>query len=645
MNTPTREIYWNISGHNLIYALFALALIFFVYGFYRRYRLWRKGGSERRLDRIGERFKSLIKDGLLQFSLLREKGPGLMHVAIYSGFVILFIGTLLVFLQADFSIDILFGRFYLWYSLILDLFGVIFILGILYAMVRRYLVRPDRLHRLVDDAVILPALLLIAVTGFLVEGARISATDPAWAAWSPVGFWISGWFQDSAAALHRPLWWGHMLISMAFIAYIPYSKLSHIFISPANLFFRSLETPGRLTGIDMETSESFGVSQIDEFTWKQLLDLDACTHCGRCQDRCPAYLSGKPLSPKKIILDLRDRMGGSSNGSSLVPEGVTEEELWACTTCLACQEFCPVAIEHVQKVVDLRRARVMMDSAFPSELNNTFRGLETNANPWNFGHASRADWLEGLDVPLISQKGSVELLWYVGCSGSFDDRGKAISRAMAEILNRAGLDYAVLGAEEKCCGDPARRAGNEYVFQMMAEENISIFNNYSFQRILTFCPHGYHMLKNEYPAFGGVYQVIHHSQLIEQLLANQRIRVKEGGDATLTYHDSCYLGRYNDLFQAPRQILARFGVIKEMEHSGRESLCCGAGGARMFLEETIGRRINHLRVEQAQRCGSSTMGVACPFCYTMLDDGVKELEIDGKMQVLDIAQIVAKNLE
>ena len=663
MQVPTREIYWNISGHNILYALFIVALTVSVYGVFRRYRLWRLGQPENRFDQIGKRILSVLKDGFAQVSIIREKVPGTMHVAIFGGFVILFIGTLLVFAQADFAIQILYGRFYLWYSLILDVFGVIFILGVLYALFRRYVIRPPRLNRVVDDAVILPLLLVIAITGFLVEGTRIAVTQPEWALWSPVGCFVAGWFNSvsntNVATIHRLLWWFHLIISMGFIAYIPYSKLFHIIISPANIYFKSFNPRGQLASLDIENSETFGVSDIPDFTWKQLLDLDACTQCGRCQDQCPAYQSDKPLSPKKLILDLQAHMtkrgkvllqnkkqGKESDPQPITGNAVTEDELWACTTCMACQEHCPVAIEHIQKVVDLRRSQVLMESRFPQELNTAFRGLETNANPWNMGHASRADWTQDLNVPLVADNPEVDYLWFVGCAGSFDDNAKAVSKALAQILSKAGVSYAVLGIDEKCCGDPARRAGNEYVFQMLAEENIENFKSCNFKKILTACPHCYNVIRNEYPQFGGNFEVIHHSQLIADLITSGKLKLAGNGHAGSAFHDSCYLGRYHNIYDAPRKVMKSMadGKFRELPRNRDKSFCCGGGGARMFMEETIGSRINHLRIQEAADAGINTLGVACPFCLTMLQDAVKEKELTDSIQVKDIAQLVAEQI-
>ncbi len=660
MEVPTREIYWNIIGHNLLYLFFAIAMVIFAVGVYRRYRLWKLGKPENRFDQPLKRIFNVLKDAIAQVSILRDRVPGLMHVAIFGGFAILTVGTILVFAQADFSIQILFGRFYLWFSLILDLFGGLFILGILFALIRRYLLRPDRLNLILDDAIILPLLLIIAITGFLIEGARLAATKPAWAEWSPIGYLVSGLFSDqNAESLHSKLWWLHLVLSMGFIAYIPFSKLFHIFISPTNIYFKSFKPKGQLTSIDIENSETFGVSTVTDLTWKQLFDLDACTQCGRCQDQCPAYQSEKPLSPKKLILDMRANMVSQGNQlirskkekkeinlELIVGNAVTKDEIWSCTTCMACQEHCPVAIEHVQKVVDLRRSQVLMESQFPQELNLAFKGLETNGNPWNMGSGMRGDWTEGLNVPTVLDHPEFEYLWFVGCAGAFDDKAKAVSKAFAQILNQAGVSYAILGVDEQCCGDPARRSGNEYVFQMLAEANIESFKSVKFKKIITACPHCYNVIKNEYPQFKGEFEVIHHTELIADLLKNGQLQIKDKNQAVSSFHDSCYLGRYQNIYDAPREIMKKItgGQFKELKRNREKSFCCGGGGARMFMEEHLGSRINHLRIQEAAEAGVHSLGVACPFCLAMLQDAVKEKELGDSIQVKDIAQLVAEQI-
>jgi len=433
--------------------------------------------------------------------------------------------------------------------------------------------------------------------------------------------------------------------------FIPHSKHFHLITGPVNMFLRSHDPIGTLKKIDFEQVEEFGVTNVNQFQWKNIVDFFSCVDCGRCQDVCPAFQSDKSLSPKVIMMSLRKHILSESDNlfSTNVPsepimeKWITTDEIWACTTCGACMETCPVSNEHIPTILELRRAQMMMENKFPQELSAAFKGLETNSNPWNMGSSTRAEWTEGLDVPLMAEKQEAEYLWYVGCAGSFDDRGKEISKAFAKILNKAGVSYAILGEEEGCCGDPARRAGNEYLFQMNAEQNIETFKEYKFKKIVTCCPHGYHILKNEYKEFGGEYEVIHHTQLIAELIEQGKINISPNGNGKVTFHDSCYLGRYNDIFDEPRQILKavnKQGLV-EMPRAKNKSFCCGAGGGRMFMEETEGKRINHIRVEEAQNTGATTVCTVCPFCTSMFDDGIKEKGIEEKLQVKDIAQIIS----
>ncbi len=660
LTKPTREIYWNVPGYGWLYLLFVVALVVFSYGVYRRVRLWRMGKPEERFDQPVRRLWHLFIDGLLQRAVVGELYPGVMHAAIFFGFVVLFIGTILVLLQADFGLQILHGRFYLYYSLVLDLFGVVFILGLLMALFRRYVLRAQRLNNRADDAVLLAMLLLVGVSGFFIEASRLAVTQPPWRAWSPVGNWLASFLAPMAEAdklgMHRLLWWGHLVVSMGFVAYLPYSKLFHIFVSPANIYFGTLGPRGELLPIDLEASESFGVSRMDEFTWKQLFDLDACTSCGRCQDVCPAHATGKPLSPKQLILDLRAQMeiagkvkGNGGQGQEVMPllgGAIAEDVVWSCTTCLACQVHCPVAVEHVRKIVDMRRALVLMEARFPQELNLAFRGLETNANPWGISSATRSAWAEGLGVPTIQERPEAEYLWFVGCAGSFDDRAVKVSRALARVLETAGVSFAILGVEEACCGDPARRAGNEYVSMTLMQQNVELFARYGVKKVLTACPHCYNVLKNEYRQFGGNYQVVHHSELLAQLLAQGRLRMARAAQSQVALHDSCFLGRYNGIYEQPREVLRAVagGGVRELPRRRQRSFCCGAGGARMWMEENLGTRINHARVEEALATGAPTVAVACPFCLVMLDDGVKDRGAEEKVRVLDIAQILEQAL-
>ncbi|KPL03123.1 MAG: hypothetical protein AMJ90_03980 [candidate division Zixibacteria bacterium SM23_73_2] len=665
----TREIFWNVGNVALlVYLLAAVVVFIFIYAFIQRIKLWKIGKEEKRKDQIWERIKSVLVFGFGHKRLLTEPYPGISHFLLFWGFVILLLGTIIIFLQEDilspiFNLFFLHGNFYLWFSLILDLFGLLAIIGVLLALYRRYILKPERLDNVFDDAFSLILILLILVTGFLTEGARIAFTRPDFERWSFAGWQIAlilnpSWTESESLLIwHRFFWWVHLGLAFLFIGYLAYSKLLHIFSSSLSVFFRSFEPKGKLDPIlDMENQETFGVSKAEEFTWRQLLDADACTRCGRCQDNCPAHLSEKPLSPKKLIQDLKTNLLLSAKAlqkenpdeqrKNLIGESISEDELWACTTCLACQESCPVFVEQVQKVVDLRRYLVLMEAKFPQEITPMFKNLETNYNPWAFGFASRGDWAKDLEVKLLSEDKNVDILFWVGCSGSYDDRNKKVSQALVKILRAANINFGILGQEEKCCGEPARRMGNEYLGQMLIQENIEILKNYGVKKILFACPHGYNTFKNEYPQFGGEYQVYHHTDFILDLIQSGKIKITKKIDENITYHDSCYLGRYNDIYDSPREILKRIleGKIKEMERRREKSFCCGAGGGRMWMEENLGKRINQLRVKQAQETEAKTIASACPYCLTMLSDGIKEIGLEEKLEVNDIAELVASLL-
>lgn len=661
---PSREVFWNIPFHAILYPLLIITLAIFAFGVYKRIRLWRLGKSENRLDQIGQRIMDLLKYALAHYRIMKEAYPGIMHLTIFIGFLLLLIGTTIVSFDYDVwglilgQESFVKGNFYLVFSLVLDISGVMALIGIAIALFRRYIQKPDRLNNQADDAVFLILLALIIIGGYMIEGTRLAAQPVAWAHWSPVGDWISGFFSGGnraqAATWHRVFWWSHLVLAFGFIAYIPFSKLFHILASPVNIFFRSSRPKGELKSIDIENAESFGATQISDFTWKDLLDLDACTRCGRCQDNCPAWLTDKPLSPKKIILDLLENLDQKGpellkkkNGDEeempepLVGTAVQPDEIWACTTCRACMEACPVLIEHVDKIVDMRRERVLMESAFPAELNQTFRGMENNFNPWGIGFSKRAEWAEGLDIPNAAD-GEIDVLWYVGCAGSYDERAKKVSRSFTKIMQAAGIKFGILGEEEKCCGETARRLGNEYLAQTLMEMNVELFKELGVKKIVTLCPHCFNTFKNEYPQFGGEFEVYHYTEFISDLIKEGKIRLKSG-NGTVTYHDSCYLGRYNNIYNQPREIIQTINPdgLREIPGKNKEkALCCGGGGGRMWLEESIGARINHLRTDQILTSGAQTVISACPYCLTMFSDGIKEKEVADKLKAIDLAEYV-----
>jgi Fe-S oxidoreductase len=545
-------------------------------------------------------------------------------------------------------------------SLFLDLIALFGLGSLVLAFYRRYVTRPSRLDNRLDDFISLAFLFLILGTGLIMESLRLSIIGKDIQAWAPIGkvlaslihtFGLSISTKGFLAMLFFRI---HFFLVLGFIAYIPYSKLFHIVSSPLNMIFRSLESKGALTHMDLEDeeAESYGVSKIKEFTWKQLLDLDACTRCGRCQDHCPAHLTEKPLSPKDIILDLKNHLHKqgkkADEAPALVGNVVQEDTLWACTTCRNCMEHCPVYVEHVDKIIDLRRYQVLMESKFPEELMEAFRGLEKNSNPWGLGFDARVDWVEELDVPILSemQGEEIDYLFFVGCIRSYDDRNKKVSKAMARILNHLGIKFAILGMEEGCCGDPARRAGNEYLYQTLAQTNIETFNRYKISKILTTCPHCYNTIKNEYPQMGFSCDVKHHAEFLSELIGSGHLKPDRAIPKKLTYHDPCYLGRYNGIYKAPREVLHAIPSldIREMKRSGKESFCCGAGGGWMWMDEKIGKRINIQRLEDALSIDPDWITTACPFCITMFDDAIKSKDKEESLQIWDIAEIVEQAL-
>ena len=661
--TATREVYWNISNVWLMYVLFYFALAAFAYGTYRHIRTWGATLPADRHGRVGERLMGVAKfvfgqariHGAGRAPSLRHIYAGTFHALFFFGFIGLFIGTLVVMAHEDFGLHIMQGDFYLWFqSLALDLCGLFAIVGLSMAGARRLFFKPARLENTQRDW-IGPVLLLILVTGFTLEGLRIVATNDPFATWSPVG---SAWGRalvamlapESLRPLHASLWWFHLVTVLGLMAALPYTKLRHVFTAPLNIYFRPLEARGAiLKPLDLETAETFGVSKLEQFSLKSLMDLDACTECGRCQDACPAYASGKPLSPKKIIFDLRDLLHEKRDAETpieapgLVPDLIGEDALWACTTCMACMEACPVFIEHVPKIVDMRRYLVMEEGRFPDTMQQSVRSLESRGHPFPGNTTGRLDWTKGLDVRVLREGESAEYLYWVGCATSLNARNHSTARALASILNEVGIDFGILGEDEACTGDSARRMGNEFLFQQMARQNIATLESRSAQKIIVTCPHCLNSLKNEYSAFGTSFEVVHHSQLLADLVASGRYKPPGGQDAmSITFHDPCYLGRYNGVFDEPRDAIAAVPGTSmiEMERHREGSFCCGSGGGRMWMEEPVEQRVSNLRARQALETGAEVVGVGCPFGMMMMEEAVNTEKGSRDVRVRDIAELL-----
>jgi Fe-S oxidoreductase/nitrate reductase gamma subunit len=680
----TREVFGGIPGALQIafYTVIPVLLVWGAFAFSQRVRNWQRGGPDRR-STTGRNLTQRLKDyrtGVYMRTLLRDPAAGVMHSLIYFGFLVLLGVTTVLEIDHQLPEDLKFlhGRTYQAYSMVGDAAGLVFLFGVGWAIVRRYVQRPYRIRIKTkpEHAVILGVFALIGLTGFGAEMFRIARDgSPEFEEWSFVGYplaqTVDGMAESTLEVWHQAFWITHVVAFAAFLMILPITMLRHMFTSPLNMYLRARDRPkGAMKPLPnlAETSlDTFGASVVEDFTWKQLLDTDACTMCGRCTSVCPAHATGKPLDPREIVLKVGEVMAATATPTPVSPpigvdreitisstsvfERVTPEEIWACTSCKACDEICPVNIEILDKILDMRRYLSLMESNFPSELGTAYRAMENQGNPWGMSQSDRADWARGLDIAIVEPGAPLEheYLYWVGCAGSFDDKNKKVTQAMVKLLQRAGLDVAVLGPSEMCTGDPARRSGNEYLFQMLAMPNIEMLDSMGVRKIITQCPHCFNTLKNEYPQYGGDYEVVHHSQLLEQLIESGRLDVSGASlEERLTYHDSCYLGRHNDVYLAPRKVVGSIKGIEvvEMPRNGTRGMCCGAGGARMWMEESTGKKVNDERAQEALSTGATRVATACPFCYIMLDDGVKGQGVEeDQVKVGDIAMHLLEAIE
>jgi Fe-S oxidoreductase/nitrate reductase gamma subunit len=649
--------------------IFLVAMVFFAWNVRRLVRILRMGKKENRTDRPGSRMAGVLKIAFGQTKLLREPFAGLLHFGIFWGFVILLsavgesIGQGFV---PGFSLSFL-GPLYAPLLVLQDAIALVVIIAVVVSLLRRFFAPPKRLavegHAKWDAAIILSLILLVMVTMLGQNAAGIAMNGEGSRerfASAMVAQVFAGVEPGVVQTWHALFFWSHILVVLGFLNYLPFSKHLHVLTSIPNVYLRNLGPRGALVPVNLgdEAATKFGATDVEDFTWKQLLNGYTCTECGRCSAVCPANTTGKQLSPRKLFVDLRARTmekGRLLTDTGISPDErdriaahqlldnfITEQELWACTTCMACVQECPVMIEHVDAVVDLRRGLVLNESRFPEELKTTFANLERNYTPWAFSHSSRADWAEGLDVPLMANAQKADILFWVGCAGSYDARYQKVARAFVQLLKMAGVNFAILGNEEKCTGDPARRMGNEYLAQTLMTENIAILNGYGVKKIVVTCPHCLQSLGKEYKQFGGDYDVVHHSEFLQQLLREGRLKPVQGKAATVTFHDPCYLGRYHDIYDAPRDLLGAINDVRqvEMPRSHDRSFCCGAGGGRMWMEEREGKRVNIERTEEALATGAGVIGTACPFCMTMLNDGVKDKNATATVEVRDIAELL-----
>ena len=667
-----------------------------------------------RLNHLQERVKSMFLVAVGQKRLVgreKERSSGIAHALIFWGFCVLLIRSIVLYGEGyveGFHLPLLGDQYIFGYLYIAlkDVMEGIVLLMVLFAIFRRAVIKPERMHNTFEAYLVLCMIATLMISDLLYDGARYNLVqlfgnpdnlhyfnNPTFGSefiWTPVSVGaasvISGFSVEVNETLMVIMFWTHIFTQLVFLNLLPHGKHFHVITAVPNVFLKTIgDYPHEKTKLmDLEDeeaweNESLGINHIHQLNWKQGLDLFTCTECGRCKEVCPTYTTDKPLSlhefndslkhelfdnefniikrvtlAKKLegldnpdrVEAIKEEIVGLNSEKQLVGDVIADDTLWACTTCRACEEVCPVTIEQVPRIIAMRMGQTLMAESYPKELNPALKGLERNGNPWGIGYDKRADWAEGLGIKTLAEDSDVDYLFWVGCAGSFDDRTKKVSIALAKILQKAGISFGILGVEEKCTGDFARRVGNEMLFQMMAMENIEILNGYNVKKIITACPHCLNALKHDYPDMGGKYEVIHHSDFIGRLIKSGTIQLKRSLEGSLTYHDPCYLGRYNNVYDEPRSILKSVptGTYKELDRCGNESFCCGAGGGRMWMEETIGKRINLERTEEIVGKNVSNVAVGCPFCLTMIEDGMKELGKEEEIKTLDIAEIVANNM-
>ncbi len=656
----TREIYWNV-GHGPLtlvpmYVLAIGAILFVAKSFLTRSKVYKQGRDLSRFDDPGVRIIDMLRNVIFQKKVVQGGGAGIFHGFFFWAFLVLVAGTTLVFIQADFTDPVfglvfLRGGFYLFFSLALDCAGLVALLMLGALFIRRYILKPEGLETRTDDAIMHGLLFVILITGFVVEGARMAVTEVGspLAAWSPVGLVFAKMLgsigEPTLLTLHKVTWWFHLFLVIGFFALIPFTKFRHILTTSANYIFTDRGPKGKLVNLDLEDEEAekFGATEIADLSWKDIFDGDACTLCKRCQDRCPAWATDKPLSPMKVVNQITE--AAFTNPQEELIAKIGKDVLWACTTCRACQEICPAAIEHVPKIVELRRSMVLMEGEFPGdEVMTAMEATEVNGNPLGSGYASRGDWAEELGLKTIAEDPEVDIIYFVGCYGSFDKRNIKIAQSFVTLCQAAGIKVGLLGKGEKCCGEPMRKMGNEYLYQSLALENVEALQSCGAKKVVTTCPHCYNTLAKDYRDFDFTLEVESYTVFLDELVSSGRLKLKPG-DFSCTYHDSCYLGRHNDIYEPPRRLIkAAGGSIVEMDRSRAEGFCCSAGGGRIMAEESLGERINIKRVEMAAETGAPELISNCPFCMTMFEDGVKGADLEERLKPKDIAELLVERM-
>jgi len=666
LSQATREIMWNIKDTWLLYVLFIVSLVCFGYGVYRRIQFWKKGKSDNeRFSNLAKRFRFAIKEVLFQNKARQSGFPGLFHSSIFYSFLVLLVTTGIILLDYDMGTSLFNGYIYVFFTVGAELAGVLILVGVLMAFWRRFVQKPATLETALADTWALLLLALIIISGFAVEGIRIGVAGDKWHALSPVGYLVSFLFSgvdaDSGSILHAAVWWAHSAIVFLWIATIPYTKFVHVLTLPANAFFSKMKPAGELDRVDLEAlieSDDFdeedfnvGIDTTNDFTWKQRLDFDACVSCGRCEEVCPAFIAGQPFSPKKFIADMKDLVLRSEDqedtletGTEIVGNAFDQEYVWRCLTCMACIQACPAYIAHVDTFVDIRRNEVTMKGRADADVTRIIRSMETQGNPFG-SQITRVDWVKSLDVPVLDEGDSCDVLYWIGCLTTFDEDKQKIATDLIHILNKTEIDFRVLGKAEACCGDPARICGDENLFQTAAKGQIEDLNSRDFKTLLVSCPHCYNVFKNEYPQFGGRFNVVHHSEFLRDLLQTGKLKKPENVDpGTSVYHDPCYLGRYQKIFDAPRQVInaATNSELVEMTNCREISRCCGGGGGHFWMNTREGERIDTLRIQQVQQTGATTLVTSCPFCFHMLQDALKTLNLEKEISIQDITGLLAE---
>jgi len=647
------------AGGYVLFCLVVLAHLVFLLRLMKVISWVHLGKGSLPWDDLPRRVKDLMVKGFGQKLVVRTPS-GWFHAFIFWGFFVLTVGTLEGLMKGMFfmfSLEPL-GPIYWLLNTMQEAFAVIVLVALGASLYRRFVIRPKRLegplsHKI--DALVVIGLIASLIVAFF--GLEVVSDRPGF---TPVADALRNAFlpgqevgEHAMPTAHAAFLWAHNLIVLAFLVYIPYSKHLHIITALPNLFFREERVRGRINKLNLEDEsvESYGVVKITDFTQKELLDLTSCTECGRCQEACPAYNTGKPLSPKQVVLDLKDHLfeegprilRGEEPSRALFPDVISADVLWSCTTCFACEEACPVEIQPMSKLLGIRQARVLMEGDFPEEAQGSLRNIETQSNPWNLPQEERGKWAEGLGVQTLAENANVEYLFFAGCAGAYDQRYVRVTQALTKLLQHAGVSFGILGNEECCTGDAAKRIGNDYLAQALAQQNVETMNAYGVKKVLTACPHCFNAIKNEFPQYGGNFEVMHHTQLIADLLKLGKIKLDKKKPEPVTYHDSCYLARYNDVTASPRDALAATGAaLAEMPRHEEKGFCCGAGGGRMWMEEHIGKGVYVERAEEAIATGATTVATACPFCMTMITDGVNRKAPEREVQVRDVAEILAE---